>query len=123
MYLYDLVAWAIMPDHMHLLINPKRAEMPGIMRKIKLGFSAEYRKKLNANRGRIWQNRYWDHIIRNESDLNRHMDYIHYNPVKHGMVEDPFEYKYSSLSHYYEQGTYERKWGVKEIKFDGDFGE
>lgn len=56
--------------------------------------------------------------------MNNHLDYIHYNPVKHGIVDNPFEYEYSSLHEFFERNLYERNWGVgKELQFDGEFGE
>jgi putative transposase len=56
--------------------------------------------------------------------MNRYLDYIHYNPVKHGLVDDPFLYEYSSLDLFYKQGYYQRDWGVKEAPIlKGEFGE
>ncbi|UCC81251.1 MAG: transposase [Candidatus Zixiibacteriota bacterium] len=115
-------AWVILPDHFHSIIKIDKISMSEIMHKFKITYSRRYRDKYR--KGRVWQNRYWDHIIRNQDDLNRHLDYIHYNPVKHGIVQDPFEYNHSSLTDYYKEGYYDRDWGVKDIlEFDGDFGE
>ena len=95
----ELLAWVVLPDHFHAILDV-----------------GEY--------GRVWQNRFWDHIIRDQDDMNRHLDYIHFNPVKHGIVDDPFEYEYSSLNDFYRQGYYERNWRVgKEIHFNGEYGE
>jgi len=91
------------------------------MHDFKLSFASLYRKKHNQNAGRVWQSRFWDHIIRNEKDLNNHIDYIHYNPVKHGLVKSPFEWKYSSIHEYKEY--YQTDWGKKEFLFEGDYGE
>jgi putative transposase len=75
-------------------------------------------------RGKVWQTRYWDHIIRNEKDMNNHINYIHYNAVKHGLVESPFKWQYSSIHMYKEEGYYTEEWGVREkIVFKDDFGE
>jgi putative transposase len=72
----------------------------------------------------IWQKRFYDHIIRDQKDFNYHIDYIHYNPVKHGHVENPFDWNFSSLNGYFKEGHYAKDWGVNtELKFDGDFGE
>jgi putative transposase len=72
----------------------------------------------------MWQNRFWEHVIRDQGDLNRHIDYIHYNPVHHGVVTDPFQYPDSSAKLWLEQGHYQRDWGVKEgISIEGSFGE
>jgi putative transposase len=93
-----------------------------MMHNFKITYSRYYRNMFGS--GRIWQNRFWDHIIRDELDLNRHIDYIHYNPVKHDLESNPFLYQQSSLKDYFKNGYYSSDWGVKdEIKFDGDFGE
>nr|MBN2278549.1 hypothetical protein [candidate division Zixibacteria bacterium] len=74
--------------------------------------------------GKTWQNRFWDHIIRDIDDLNRHMDYIHINPVKHGYVKTPGEWPHSSFKIYFEDAYYPKDWDLSEIIFEkGDFGE
>ncbi len=94
------------------------------MKSLKLSFSKNLRKSDKRYIGRIWQLRFWDHVVRDERDLNMHLDYIHYNPVKHNLIDDPFEWKYSSLRDFYENGLYARDWGVhRKVIFDGEFGE
>jgi putative transposase len=74
--------------------------------------------------GRLWQHRFWDHVIRNENDYVRHVDYIHYNPVKHGLTPSPFEYELSSINRWAARGYYDRTWGTSQtVVCDGDFGE
>ena len=58
----------------------------------------------------LWQRRYWEHVIRNEKDYQRHMDYIHYNPVKHGYVDDPRDWPFSSLRLLIARGVYPNNW-------------
>ena len=63
-------------------------------------------------------------MIRNQLDFNRHLDYIHYNPVKHGLVKRPRDHEYSSFKHYVKNGYYSNDWGSGEVmKFEGEFGE
>ena len=62
----------------------------------------------------IWQRRYWEHLIRDEEDWCRHMDYIHYNPDKHGMAKAPSDWPYSSFNRAVERGWYEPTWGKSE---------
>jgi putative transposase len=63
-------------------------------------------------------------VIRDQEDFNRHIDYVHFNPVKHGLVRDPFKYEHSSLQKFFREGYYSRDWGCHElIGFAGDFGE
>ena len=59
----------------------------------------------------VWQRRFWEHTIRDQEDLNRHLDYIHYNPVKHGLVKCAAEWPWSSFHRYVRMGYYEEGWG------------
>ena len=120
----EIVAWVVLPDHFHLLIDPAADDLSNIMRKIKLSFSSSLRKRQELMSGRTWQYRFWDHAVRNQDNLNHHIDYIHYNPVKHGLVKSPFDYLYSSLHLFAKEGYYQMDWGVKEIpEFAGNYGE
>jgi len=121
---FEMLAWVIMPDHVHMLIDPLENELSDLVKRFKLSFASEYRKRARMTSGRVWQNRYWDHIIRDQEDLNRHIDYIHYSPVKHGPSTRPHDYAHSSFNSFLEKGLYERDWGDMTIKFDSnDFGE
>ncbi len=121
---FELIAWAVLPDHFHLMINAGYNDPSDLIKRIKLSFSSRYRKKSHLKYGRVWQHRFWNHVIMNQIDLNNHIDYIHYNAVKHGYVKDPFEYKYSSLDEYFRQGLYSRDWGIIESRFFNDsYGE
>ncbi len=120
----QISAWVVLPDHIHMIVNPGSADLSHMMKRLKLSFSARYRKRRNAQGGRVWQNRFWDHVIRDEDDLRQHVDYIHYNPVKHGLVANPFEWKLSSIGTFLEQGYYAEDWGLSNsLTFNGDYGE
>ena len=113
-----------MPEHFHIIINPFRNDLSDIMHRIKLSFGAKYRRKHNKISGRIWQNRYWNHVIRDEADFKNHLNYIHYNPVKHKLVKSPFDWEYTSLHKYFEERFYASDWGVDDkLIFDGAYGE
>lgn len=115
-------AWVILPDHFHCIIECGNMNISKIMHSFKITYSRKFRDTFNP--GKVWQDRFWDHIIRDQKDMNRHLDYIHYNPVKHGLVKDPFLYEHSSLRKFFVDGYYPRNWGVKdERKFDTGFGE
>ncbi len=121
---FDLIAYVVLPNHFHLLLTATKTTPDKIMHKVKLSFS----KRLTLNGGVgsqvVWQKRYWDHVIRDQEDFNRHFDYIHFNPVKHGYVDDPSEWKYSSFSQYLAEGVYSSDWGVvNQPDISGDFGE
>jgi putative transposase len=66
-------------------------------------------RKRKGKRG-IWQRRYWEHLLRDEEDLARHVDYIHFNPVKHGYVERAVDWRYSSFHRYVREGKLTVDW-------------
>ena len=119
-----LQAWVILPDHFHILANFSEANPSNVVRRIKLSFSTNLRKRIGASSGRVWQCRFWDHIIRDQRDWNKHVDYIHYNPVKHGYATRPIDWRHSPFHRYLCDGYYRADWGVKGVDgTDGDFGE
>lgn len=121
---FSLIASVILPDHFHMIIDPKHGNLSMIIQKLKLSFSKKFRYISGDERGHIWQSRFWDHIIRDQIDMNNHIDYIHYNPVKHGYVMSPFNWGPSSIHEYYKRGYYTRDWGVsEELTFAGQYGE
>jgi len=121
---YKLVAYVFLPNHFHIIIDPGENNLSDIMHRIKLSFSSRYRKRNELFKSQVWQRRFWDHVIRNQEDLNRHLDYIHYNPVKHGYVKSPFLWQETSLHKFYEEEYYPQDWGEKEtLDFEGEFGE
>jgi putative transposase len=71
----------------------------------------------------IWQRRYWEHAIRGDADLERHVDYIHFNPVKHGLVKQVRDWSHSSFHRYVEQGILSADWGGNMRDIVGQFGE
>ena len=110
---FRMIAYAILDEHFHWLVKPTSHDISKIMQSVKLRFT----KRLGATHGKprresCWQPRFWDHVIRNQPDLNRHLDYIHYNPVKHGYVQRPIDFAYSSFSTYVDKGLYDRQWGT-----------
>jgi len=118
----ELEAWVILPDHFHAVLNVGQESVSDILHRFKLSYSRRFR--LRHGPGRVWQNRFWEHVVRDQEDLNRHVDYIHYNPVHHGVVADPFAYDQSSATLWLERGYYQRDWGVREpISFEESFGE
>ena len=73
---------------------------------------SESRKQKGENN--IWQRRYWEHTILTKEDLYKHLDYILYNPVKHGYVLSAKDWKYSSFFKFVKNGYYDENWGNKE---------
>jgi putative transposase len=87
-----------------------KGSLPGLFDQIGPG---EIRNESRVNRGEaaIWQRRFWEHTIRDEEDLNRHRDYIHYNPVKHRLVQRVSTWPWSSFHRYVKMGYYQSGWG------------
>jgi putative transposase len=88
---------------------------------IKAAFSRNTSRTAKGERG-IWQRRYREHLIRDDQDLNRHVDYIHYNPVKHGHAQNPADWPHSSI-HQYIKGTLPASWGSGVDFGNTDFSE
>ena len=120
---FTVMAWVVIPEHIHALILTPNGDTNKIVQRVKLSFSLLLRKASGSN-GPFWQHRYWDHIIRSEDDMRRHIDYIHYNPVKHGLTDSPSEWALSSFRKYLKRGMYQTDWGTRTMDFgDGSFGE
>ena len=120
----ELVAWVFLPDHFHALIITSNTTVTKIIHRMKLLFAANFRRRHNLQSGTIWQKGFWDHIIRDEKDLNRHIDYIHINPVKHGLAKLSVDYPHSSFHDYLKQGYYESDWCIIDVQqLEGNFGE
>ena len=116
---FHIDAWVVLPDHMHCLWTLPRGDLnfPSRWRDIKTAFSkslpaTEQRSAVMVRRGErgIWQRRYWEHTIRDDRDYAAHMDYIHFNPVKHGLTEKPGDWPYSSFRRCLIRGLYPVEW-------------
>jgi len=122
---FILLAYCILPDHIHLLIELPEDDINYSMRigEIKKRFSKIYFAKCGVpnkpqirkdNQAQIWQNRFWEHYIRDEKDLSQHIDYIHYNPVNHRLVNQTIDWPSSSFAEYVREGYYDSDWGIGE---------
>lgn len=120
-YPFETVAICILPEHIHWLmyISEKGIDYSIIISHFKRLFSQNLPvecRNPNASQMQkrelgVWQRRFWEHLIRNEQDLKNHMDYIYYNPVKHGYVNRVQDWKYSSFHQDVKQGLYPVNWG------------
>lgn len=108
-----------MPDHMHSVwtLPANDSDFSGRWRAIRKGFSlaipaTEFRSASRIARGErgVWQRRFWEHTIRDERDYARHVDYVHFNPVKHGLVEAVADWPYSSFHRAMAAGAYPADW-------------
>ena len=106
---------ALLDDHLHLLISVHDGtRVPGIVGSFKQAALAHLRMTPSGIQRRAWQRRYYDHIIRDETDFARHLDYLHYNPVKHGLVSHAGDWSWSSLAAWQARGIYPSDWGQAE---------
>jgi len=122
--LFDIKAWVVLPDHFHMVVDPNDTNLSLIIQKIKLSFSKKVKYERVPKSESIWQKRFWDHIIRDQNDLNNHINYIHYNPLKHHYIDNPSKWEFSSMKDYIKRGVYLLDWGTRDvIQFDGNYGE
>ncbi len=121
---FEIYAMAVMPEHFHMIIKPDLIdEFPKIISLIKIHFSKYLPEKLrlelsqeissskiNKRESGVWQRRFYEHTIRDMKELNHLTDYIHFNPVKHGHVEKPCDWPYSSFLKFVTAGFYAKDW-------------
>jgi len=130
---FKLNAMVVLPDHLHAIwtLPPGDHHYAKRWRLIKAGFSRHMPKderinpsrKLKGERG-IWQRRYWEHLIRDNQDFENHVNYIHFNPVKHGYVKRTIEWPYSSFHNYLSKGMLNKDWGnCDDFSVENLFGE
>jgi putative transposase len=133
---FSIDAWVLLPDHLHCLwtLPPGDADFSTrwslIKRRVSILCGRHYRRaewltasKKKHRESTLRQRRYWEHQIRNDVDFARHVDYIHYNPVKHGHSRTPQEWPYSTLHRYVETGLIPADWAAHVVPIDEEFGE
>jgi len=89
----ELFAWVVLENHFDSLVKCQEGKYIPKMMNLVHGRASYYINQIDNKRGRLVFNNYWDRIIRDQEDLNIHLNYILYNPVKHGYVDDPKDYK------------------------------
>jgi len=136
-YPFTIDAWVLLPDHLHCLwtLPPDDGDFSARWRVIKrtvtqrCGVRLHRPDLLNIRRAQrkqntLWQHRYWEHLIRDERDYRRHVDYIHWNPVKHGYVPRARDWLYSTFQRHVTEGIYSPDWGIDTSIIDEkNFGE
>lgn len=119
---FEIFGSVIIPEHFHVIIRPKDiSEFSKIIGSIKKRFSYNLNEKFidnNISESRtkrsekgVWQRRFYEHIVRSDEELYKILDYIHYNPVKHGHVQNVKDWEYSSFHKFVKKGNYEANWG------------
>uniref|UniRef100_UPI00405617D1 REP-associated tyrosine transposase n=1 Tax=Candidatus Electronema sp. TaxID=2698783 RepID=UPI00405617D1 len=134
---FTIEAMVLLPDHLHCIwtLPPDDAAFGLRWSMIKRfvtqhcaaalhrpeWLTASMRQRKEAT---LWQRRFWEHLLRDEQDYARHVDYIHYNPVKHGWAQAVAEWPWSTFHRYVQQGVYEKGWaGTSNSEAEEDFGE
>ena len=132
LYPFRIEAWVVLPDHLHCVwtLPPGDGDFAVRWRLIKLLFSKGLprEERLSAVRQRrnergIWQRRYWEHTLRDEKDFQAHVDYVHINPVKHGLVKRVADWPYSTFHRYVKTGVLSVNWAGGDEKAVAASGE
>lgn len=137
-YPFVIDAWVLLPEHMHCIwtLPPADTDYSKRWGLIKAGFSKQASEifkraewispsKAKHRESTLWQRRFWEHQIRDQSDFNRHVDYIHWNPIKHGYVARAIDWPYSTFHRDVRAGIYPKDWGGEAAPafIPEDFGE
>ena len=115
---YKIDSICILPDHLHMIIYPENeTEYPNIIKSIKTYFSKNIKQTFKPTQSQtkkrelgIWQRRFYEHTIRDDKELEKFRNYIHYNPVKHKLVLSAQYWKHSSFSKFVKKGFYDLQW-------------
>lgn len=135
---FEIRAWVLLPDHLHCIWklpdgDAEFAKRWGIIKRhVSIRCAEEFGHEawLSPSRRKrsetgLWQRRYWEHCIRDEEDFIRHVAYLHWNPVKHGLVKQLADWPYSTFHRYVARGIYPADWGgnFEDSEKKGEFGE
>jgi len=132
---FENIAWTLLPDHLHTVWKFPEGDANFSLRwslikqrvtrqcADETGSASITRSRQERREGTIWQRRFWEHVIRDDVDLERHIDYIHYNPVKHGYVPRVIDWPYSTFHRYVRLGVYPADWASGDGHEEAEFGE
>jgi putative transposase len=125
---FHIDAWVVLPDHMHCIwtLPTDDDDYSGRWRALKKAFSkaippGEHRSSTRVRRAErgIWQRRFWEHTIRGDLDYAAHMDYVHFNPVKHGYATSAAGWPYSTFHRCLAMGLYPADWEGEQTLLEG----
>ena len=131
-YPFDIDAMVLMPDHLHTIwrlplddvdYGRRWSLCKSAVTKASMCASSSSSSRGTRNEGSLWQRRFWAHAIVDERDYERHADYIHFNPVKHGLVSSVKDWPHSSFHRWVREGRYDLNWARAMEGDDGRFGE
>ncbi|RZB33575.1 MAG: putative transposase [Desulfobacteraceae bacterium Eth-SRB2] len=131
---FKIDAFVLLPEHLHCIWTLPEGDraFSKRWRLIKSYFTRKcdvkdknkpHEARIRKQEQAVWQRRFWEHLIRDEKDFTNHVDYIHYNPVKHGLVKTPKDWEYSSFHRYVREGKYNVNWGAgQDMDLDSSVG-
>ena len=121
---FRIDGWVLLPDHLHAIwtlpsgdddfATRWRLIKGRVTHQLGAGFhnpAAMTERRRTKAHGSLWQHRYWEHWLRDEDDMRRHLDYLHFNPVKHGLVRRAVDWQWSSFHRHVAAGAYPAEWG------------
>ena len=110
---FEVDAYVVLPDHLHVLWTLPEAVKESFTRAYIKTHEVLDRSESRRSKGEqgIWQRRFWEHTVRDEADFARHLDYIHINPVHHGLATAPRDWPHSSFHEWVQRGVYDVTWG------------
>jgi putative transposase len=129
------IAWVLLPDHLHAIWRLPEKDSNFSLRwslikqqvsrqcAVDAGLVSANASQQKRHERAFWQRRFWEHVIRDENDFERHVDYIHYNPVKHGYVQRTVDWPYSTFHQYVRRGVYPADWATADEDGPINFGE
>ena len=132
---FETIAWVLLSDHLHTIWRMPENDADFSLRWSLIKQRVTRRcadeasqdalspSRQKRHEGTFWQRRFWEHMIRDDTDLRHHVDYIHYNPVKHGYVTRVADWPYSTFHRYVSRGVYPKDWATAEDMLEQPFGE
>jgi putative transposase len=130
-FAFEIDAFVVLPDHLHAILSLPQGDSDFSVRwrliKNRFARTLPKRERLSAvraarNERGIWQRRFWEHLIRDEADFERHVEYCYINPLKHGHVTRVCDWPYSSFHRDVQVGLFPLDWGGV-VETSGEFGE
>jgi len=95
------------------MMPKNNANFSKVLLSVKWNFTLNYKNHHHISESvKLWQRGYWDHVIRDDHDFQVHLDYIHWNPLKHGYAMNPEGWLQSSFAEWKSKGTYGENWGT-----------
>lgn len=106
----ELICWVVLPNHTHLVLDTNFNPISTLTHSFKLATAKLFHAAKVTGRTALWESQYWSQPMESQRDLERHVDFVHYNPVKHGLAVRPWDYQHSSFREFVKHGYYFKEW-------------